>query len=81
MTPNSNFIYVATSSINAITSFALGLFILLKNPHSKLSQLWWWMSITITIWATFLAICFETAPYNYSLALFAVLTFPLLLGH
>jgi len=69
---NLNVLYAATSAVNALTSFVLGLFIMLKNPRSKLNQLWWWMSLAIAVWATFLSISFGTSPYNYSLALFSI---------
>jgi len=66
---NLNTVIAATSAINAITSFTLGLVIFLRNPTSKLHQLWWYMSLAITVWATGLAFSFYLSPHNYSLGL------------
>ncbi len=67
-----NQFYATTNAINAVTSFTLGLFILLRNPRLRLHQLWWWMSLAITMWATSIAIHFATSPSNYDLALSAL---------
>lgn len=64
-----NQLYAATSGINSATSFLLGLFILVRNPRSKLSQLWCWMSLAIAIWAACLSVSFGVGPQNYSMAL------------
>ena len=55
--------------INAATSFALGSFILLQNPRSRLHQLWGWMSLAIAIWGLGLTACFSLVGH-YELALF-----------
>lgn len=63
---------VASSIINAVTSFLLGIFVLRSNPRSKLHQLWAWMSVSITIWGIGLSVCFGALPSQYALALFAL---------
>ena len=70
MTQNLNLLYSIACAINAATSLVFGLFILFKNPQSKLNQLWCWMSLAITAWGTWIAIAFSTN--NYPLALFTL---------
>ncbi len=64
-----NHLYAASSGMNAITSLLLGLFIFFKNPRSKLSQLWCWMSLAIAVWAVCLSVGFSTGPKDPSVSL------------
>ena len=68
---SQDLLYATSSIVNAVTSLALGLFIMLLNPRSKLHQLWWWMSLAIAVWAGFLTVMFLIGMSNYPLALFA----------
>ena len=69
---NPNLFYTGSNIVNAVTSLVLGLIILVRGPRSKLHQLWWWMSLAITLWAIGLATCFGSPPHLYELALFAL---------
>ena len=69
MIPDQNLLYASSSFVNALTSLSLGLFIFLKNPRSKLHQLWWWMSLSIALWAMGLVGMFLLGPDHYPQAL------------
>ena len=64
-------IYVVSCVMNSLTSLVLGFCILLRDPRSKLHQLWWWMSMAITIWAAGAAVAFASGN-NYPVALFSI---------
>ena len=65
-------LYAITSAINALTSLALGFFILLKKPSCKLNQLWLWMSLAISLWAGGLTVVFLIGNPNDAVALFFI---------
>ena len=71
MIPALNIVCVVFNVINAAMSLVLGLIILFKNSRSRLHQLWWWMSLAVTVWGTGLAITFLSID-NYPLALFTL---------
>ncbi len=51
-------IFSVCNGVNGASSFLFGLFVLSKNPKSRLHQIWFCMSLAITIWGGFHAIFF-----------------------
>lgn len=42
---------IASTTLTAILAFGLGIFSLIKNPKSKVVQLWFLTSMAVTVWA------------------------------